>query len=1137
MTINREQVRQLLHAFRFQEIFIQALNWSFPPDRRPLTVLEGWQCRPIAELHGVTVFEVFHPERLEIPDAKMRRAIHDEVACSARENLLIFLDSDRERTQSLWYWLKRDEGKLAPREHIYLRGQPGDLFLSKIANLFVTMEVYRDEQSVEAACRKLSSAFDILRVTRRFYEEFRALREEIVPRLEGLPTPAERSWYASVLLNRLMFIYFLQKKGFLQGDLHYLENQLRASRARGPDRFYSEFLKTLFFEGFAKPPAQRSPQARQLLGEIKYLNGGLFLPHELEQKYPHLVIPDRVFEAIFNLFGRYSWYLNDTPGEADNEINPDVLGYIFEKYINQKAFGAYYTRSEITDYLCERTIHAALLDRLNARLPTPLSELGEAFLSRDPHLISLLLEDILPTFSILDPACGSGAFLLAAMRTLLDIYGALIGKAEVLHNPQLDAYLRRLDAERGSAPRDYLIRKRIIVENLYGVDIMPEAVEIARLRMFLGLVGIAERVEQLEPLPNIDFNIMAGNALIGLLRVDASQFDQRAQKHLFGAQRAQRYADLLREKNRLIALYRTSSSLTQDLTALRERIAGARRAHYQVLNELLLEEFQHLGIKYEQAQPSGKPLKRPLTADDIAALQPFHWGYDFDSIVAERGGFDVVLTNPPWEVLKPEEKEFLRQYDDSISKKKMTIKEFERERERLMRAPEVQREWLALQSRFALQSAYFRAAPHYKHQSALANGKRTGSDLNYYKLFTERCFNLARAPRAQESPDGGHCGLVIPSGIYTDLGAKGLRQLLFERARISGLFCFENREAIFEGVHRSFKFVLLTFGRGGGTERFRAAFMRHDVNELREFMRRGGVEIHVPTVRRLSPESLSILEFKGARDAEIAQKMSRFPLLSAWQIKFSNEFHMTNDSHLFRTEPAAGRLPLYEGKMIHQFTHQWNDGALKYWVDEREGRAALLGRRADRGQRLGYQDYRLAFRGVARSTDERTMIAALIPPAFHGNSLPTVEIYSEDGARLISDADQLYLCAVFNSFVFDYLLRLRVSANLNFFYIYQMPVPRLAAADGRYAALVERAARLTCTAPEFDGLARAIGLGDHRAGAREAGERARLRAELDALVAQLYGLDEAEFAHVLAAFPLVAEPVKAAALAAYRELG
>jgi len=274
MSINREQVRQLLHKFNFRDIFIQALNWSIPSDRRLLTVLDGWQCRPIAELHGVIAFEVFNPDQIEIPDAKMRRAIHDEVARSARENLLIFLDSDRNRTQSLWYWLKRDESKLAPRQHIYLKGQPGDLFLSKIANLFVTMDVYRDERSVEEACRKLDSAFDIFRVTRRFYEDFRALREEIVPHIQGLPAPADRNWYASVLLNRLMFIYFLQKKGFIQGKLDYLERQLRASSARGADRFYSEFLKTLFFEGFAKPPQQRSPQAHQLLGEIKYLNGG-----------------------------------------------------------------------------------------------------------------------------------------------------------------------------------------------------------------------------------------------------------------------------------------------------------------------------------------------------------------------------------------------------------------------------------------------------------------------------------------------------------------------------------------------------------------------------------------------------------------------------------------------------------------------------------------------------------------------------------------------------------------------------------------------------------------------------------------------------------------------------------------------
>ena len=165
-----------------------------------------------------------------------------------------------------------------------------------------------------------------------------------------------------------MFIYFLlAKKGFLDGggNLDYLKQKLEESKRRGRDQFFSGFLKLLFFEGFAKPEEKRSAEARQQLGTIKYLNGGLFLPHHVEQENPKLDVPDKAFENLFALFEKYSWNLNDTPGGNDNEINPDVLGYIFEKYINQKAFGAYYTRTEITEYLCERTIHRLILDAVN----------------------------------------------------------------------------------------------------------------------------------------------------------------------------------------------------------------------------------------------------------------------------------------------------------------------------------------------------------------------------------------------------------------------------------------------------------------------------------------------------------------------------------------------------------------------------------------------------------------------------------------------------------------------------------------------------------------------------------------------------------------------------------------------------
>ena len=267
----------------------------------------------------------------------------------------------------------------------------------------------------------------------------------------------------------------------------------------------------------------------------------------------------------------------------------------------------------------------------------------------------------------------------------------------------------------------------------------------------------------------------------------------------------------------------------------------------------------------------------------------------------------------------------------------------------------------------------------------MVNGKKAGSDINLYKLFTEQCFNLLR--------DGGQCGIVIPSGIYTDLGAKQLREMLFKETQITGLFGFENRKTIFEGVDSRFKFVVLTFTKGGHTEQFPAAFMRLETKDLELFPEQLGLEVSVDLIKRLSPDSLSVMEFKNETDVEIAEKMLRFPLLGeqledTWNLKLTNEFHMTNDSHLFKPETGPNRLPLFEGKMIHQFTHTW--GEPKYWLDEREARADLVGKRnTDTGQQLDYQDYRLAFRDIASSTNQRTMIMAMLTPnVFCNHKLP-----------------------------------------------------------------------------------------------------------------------------------------------------
>jgi hypothetical protein len=296
------------------------------------------------------------------------------------------------------------------------------------------------------------------------------------------------------------------------------------------------------------------------------------------------------------------------------------------------------------------------------------------------------------------------------------------------------------------------------------------------------------------------------------------------------------------------------------------------------------------------------------------------------------------------------------------------------------------------------------------------------------------------------------------------------------------------------------------------------------------------VSVSVPLIRKISPDSLSVVEFKSPEDVAVVEKVSRFPLLGAespppWHVRFRSEFHMTNDSHLFQATKKPGLWPLYEGKMVHQFDHCFEDP--RYWLNEKVCRKAILGTEHDTGQKLDYQDFRLGFRKIARNTDERTMISTIIPPNFHAENFQSVKTY-EDGKRLVSPEVMFFLCAVMNSLTLDYLLRLRVTANVNFFYVYQLPVPRLTAADAAFGPIVKRAAQLICTTTEFDALAKEVGLGSHKSGVTTLGARAKLRAELDGLIAHLYGLTESEFTHILTAFPLVAQPVKDASLEAYR---
>ena len=366
MTLSMPRIRHYLREGNLEKLFIEELGWDRHATQLTVAV-DGhtYTLSAIAEKRGVQIFECQTDAASSIPGYATRRKLETQITKSAYEHLIIFVDAAR--TMQIWQWVARQPGQpTAYREHHYhAQHQSGDALIQKLEA--ITFSLNEEEGiTLTGVVFRLRDAFDRDRITRRFYDHFKREHAAFLAFIKGITEQGDREWYASLMLNRLMFVYFIQCKGFLNGDTDYLKNRLRVIQERqGKGKFltfYRYFLLRLFHEGFAQQPAQRAADLEELLGEVPYLNGGLFELHTLEQKHTGIDIPDEAFEHLFAFFDQYDWHLDTRPLRNDREINPDVLGYIFEKYINQKQMGAYYTKEDITEYIAKNTVIPYLFD-------------------------------------------------------------------------------------------------------------------------------------------------------------------------------------------------------------------------------------------------------------------------------------------------------------------------------------------------------------------------------------------------------------------------------------------------------------------------------------------------------------------------------------------------------------------------------------------------------------------------------------------------------------------------------------------------------------------------------------------------------------------------------------------------------
>lgn len=757
MNINVDRLRKQLHAFDFRKLFINELGWDKANTDATVQVDgQDYRLQAVAQKRGLVVFHCPTPAGQAFPDYATRRKIDAKARKTFHEHLIIF--TDPANTQQKWQWVRREPGKpSAGREIGFGAGQSGEALIQRLQTLAFSLEEEEGLTIVDVTSR-VRAGFDLERVTKRFYDRFKTEHAAFLKFLQGIPDEDLQRWYVSVTLNRLMFVYFIQWKGFLDGDQHYLRNRLeRTRRQLGEDRYYREFLCPLFFEGFAKK--ERTPQSRALLGSVPYLNGGIFQRHQLEERFGRAIqIPDKAFERLFDFFDSYHWHLDERPLRDDREINPDVLGFIFEKYINQKQMGAYYTKEDITGYISKYTILPALFER--ARKDCRIAFEGEGavwkYLAADPeryiypamlHGLDLPLpeniaagiDDVarrgdwnrpaaeayaLPTeiwretvsrrrraeevrarlaagevreindlitynldiqqfaqdviegsegpelvrafwkalvdIKVLDPTCGSGAFLFAALNILEPLYEACLDRMQSFvdeldaaaltqgekHRPEKFGDFRKTLGQVAKHPnRSYFIFKSIIVQNLYGVDIMEEAVEICKLRLFLKLIAQVGSAQDIEPLPDIDFNVRAGNTLIGFtnreeVRRALTSQGQQATLGLFGesaaADRVEEQAELADKAFQRFRQMQTEEEM--DSAAF----AGAKEELRKRLQYLNNELNRALALRYLDA-----PIKEEAYRKWLDAYQPFHWFVDFFGIM-NSGGFDAIVGNPPY---------------------------------------------------------------------------------------------------------------------------------------------------------------------------------------------------------------------------------------------------------------------------------------------------------------------------------------------------------------------------------------------------------------------------------------------------------------------------------------------------------
>jgi hypothetical protein len=1011
-------------------------------------------------------------------------------------------------------------------------------------------------------------------ITDEFYEDYiryvfgivtegerttRSLVGDGVVKPEGA-TEEDARLFAVELMNRLIFIKFLEDKRIVQPDmLATIKETYQNGTYMGS--LYDEFLQRLFYDVMNKRPKKRPKTVKNidLFSDIPYLNSGLFRPTIGEDDNfgeKDFDVRNSVLESIIDLLEGYSF----SAGGAPTDLDPSVLGNVFEKTINyittddgdkNKERGAYYTPSEITRFCAERTVRPALLDRFQTVLveecdwPEHEAErfdsVYELVEGLPGHMgtIGPLLDEV-DEFRVVDPACGSGHFLTSSLEEIVNIRKALYAQNE-------------------SYPDEYRLKKTTVLNNIYGVDIMGPAVEIGKLRLWLSIISELERedVDDLDDddlaLPNIVFNLRQGNSLVGYTGFPETTNNGEYRLGKFSEESVrERYEDIIEEIEK-------HEQAVDSETAEKHRREAFRKLQ-QARTDLIDDihgQFVAAGIE-------------DITTDRVGSLDPFNWVLEFAEVYAD-GGFDVVIGNPPWDQVKPRRDEFFVRYEPTF--RSLSLNERDELIEDLLEDDDVQQEWDEYQRKSEIQSTFFTDSGSFELQSSVVDGRtrRTANELA--ALFLERVFQIAR--------DDGYVSLVLPGLIWQGLSTKSLRMHLLDETTIDSLITFENK-GIFQNIHDQYKFGVVTFLNNGRTEALRGIGKQRDTEVLQNF-EEYAFEIPRSVLEQYSPEGRIFPQVQSKEEVETLDKILRYPHLDdtdqAWFGLPYMELRQSTDSDRLLEDESEAEYPVIGGSNIYQYTHDptfYDLESPDLWSVEEETDPETSAKRRirekkkkvvknavfdafdgtgskkgfvnglledHRGKPLSIDDvlldcteYRMVYRRITNSTNERSLIATVIPPGVvcH-DGVYTIQPYTicpdEENLndenlrsayeRVFTDAE-LFVCLGFvNSLPFDFLMRTKIDTTIPVYKFEESQVPRLTEGDDWFEYIWTRAARLNCYGEKFEEMRDRLGGIEP---ATDMNKRRELQVEIDAAAFHAYGLDREQTDFVLSDFYKVNNP-------------